>query len=84
VEAKTKQICASLRTPQLVPPALIAQAFGANVSATVALLQELNRQVAALEKELSSSFEAHPDAEILHSLPGLGQVPGSGVGGVWG
>ncbi|MCA1838573.1 MAG: IS110 family transposase, partial [Actinobacteria bacterium] len=76
VDAKAKQICATLRTPQLEAPALIAQAFGANVSATVALLQELNRQVDVIESQLSNSFEVHPDAEILHSLPGLGQVLG--------
>lgn len=79
VDAKAKQICASLRTPQLEAPELIAQAFGSSVAATVALLQELNRQVAALETELSSSFEEHPDAEILHSLAGLGQVLGARV-----
>lgn len=79
VEAKAKQICASLRAPQLEAPALVAQAFGANVLATVALLQELNRQIAGIEEQLSSSFEAHPDAEILHSLPGLGQVLGARV-----
>jgi transposase len=79
LEAKAKQICASLRTPHLEAPALVAQAFGASVSATVALLQELNRQVTALESELSNSFEAHPDAEILRSLPGIGQVLGARV-----
>jgi len=79
VDAKAKQIWASLRTPQLEAPSLIAQAFGVNVSATAALLQELNRQVAAIEGQLASSFEVHPDAEILHSLPGLGQVLGARV-----
>jgi hypothetical protein len=79
LDAKAKQICASLRTPHLQAPTLVAQAFGANVLATVALLQELNRQVATLESELSGSFEKHPDAEILHSLAGLGQVLGARV-----
>lgn len=79
VDAKAKQICATLRTPQLEAPALIAQAFGTNVLATVSLLQEMNRQVAALEEELFSSFEKHPDAEILHSPAGLGQVLGPRV-----
>ncbi len=79
LEAKAKQICAALRTPHLEAPPLVAQAFGSAVSATVSLLQELNRQVAALEAELSRSFEAHPDAEILHSLPGLGSVLGARV-----
>jgi transposase len=79
LEPKAKQIWAALRTPQLEAPPLVAQAFGSAVAATVALLQELNRQVAALEAELSKSFEAHPDAEILYSLPGLGGVLGARV-----
>ncbi|MGH2773764.1 MAG: IS110 family transposase [Actinomycetota bacterium] len=79
VDAKAKQIWTSLRIPQLEAPGLISRAFGVNVSATVALLQELNRQVAAIETQLSSSFEVHPDAEILHSLAGLGQVLGARV-----
>jgi hypothetical protein len=37
------------------------------------------RQVEALEAELAACFESHPDAEILHSLPGLGAVLGARV-----
>jgi transposase len=49
------------------------------VTASVGILTELNQQVSALEQELSRAFEAHPDAEILRSLPGLGVVLGARV-----
>lgn len=44
------------------------------VKSTVTVLQQMNRELAALEAELSQSFEGHPDAEIYRSLPGLGVV----------
>jgi transposase len=36
-------------------------------------------QIEALARELQTSFEEHPDAEILRSLPGLGSVLGARV-----
>jgi transposase len=49
------------------------------VSAHVAVTAELVRQTAALEEQLTASFEQHPSAEILRSLPGLGVVLGARV-----
>jgi len=43
------------------------------------LIGGLNEQIADLERELESSFEGHPDAKILRSLPGLGTVLGARV-----
>jgi transposase len=50
----------------------------------VAVIAERNRQIAGLEAELGSSFEAHPDAEIYRSQPGLGPVLGARVLGEFG
>jgi hypothetical protein len=72
-------ISAALRTEQLTALPLVAQAFGATVSAHVAVTAELVRQTAALEAQLTASFEQHPSAEILRSLPGLGVVLGARV-----
>lgn len=72
-----KKIHVGLRTPQIEPPSTLADAFGATVRASVAIIGELSRQIAALETELRSNFEQHPDAEILLSLPGLGAVLGA-------
>ncbi len=53
-------------------------------AARVAVLVSLNQQIAELERALSEHFDRHPDAEILHSLPGLGLVLGARVLGEFG
>ena len=45
----------------------------------VAILTTLNTQVASLEKEVKDHFGRHPDAEIVLSQPGLGQILGARV-----
>ncbi len=72
-------ISAALRTEQLTALPLVASAFGATVKAHVAVITELVRQTASLEQQLEASFEQHPNAEILRSLPGLGVVLGARV-----
>ncbi len=67
LETKAAQIQHQLRLPQLE----------ASVAASVAVIKQLNQQIAALEQELAASFETHPDAEIYLSLPGLGRVLGA-------
>ena len=47
--------------------------------ATIAITQEITRQLDQLERELADAFMHHPDAEILRSLPGLGLVLGARV-----
>lgn len=72
-------ISAAMRTEQLTALPMVARAFGATVAAHVAVTAELVRQTAALEAQLTASFEQHPSAEILRSLPGLGLVLGARV-----
>ena len=79
LDARAADIQAALRTPQLQPPRRLAQAYGSSVRATVRVLAQLNAEIAELEAELAESFEGHPDAEILRSLPGLGVVLGARV-----
>ena len=79
VRPTAEAISAALRTEQLRALPMVARAFGATVSAHVAVTAELVRQSAALEAELTASFEQHPSAEILRSLPGLGTVLGARV-----
>ena len=69
----------ALRSPQLATSAVLAAAYGQVVAATVGVLAELNQQINTLEQQLSRAFEAHPDAELLRSLPGLGVVLGARV-----
>ena len=79
VEERAADIQAVLRTDQLSPPAVIGEAMGASVSALVAVIGELNTQIARLEAELSEGFDQHPDAKIVRSLPGLGTILGARV-----
>lgn len=79
LDQRSTVIFEGLRTPQLEAPALVAEAFGATVVSTVAIVATVNAEITRLQDELSSRFEEHPDAEILTSLPGLGRVLGARV-----
>jgi len=79
IAARARQIRAALRSEQLTAPAPVAAAFGATTRAAVGIIAELNRQIAELEAELATHFEAHPDADIYRSLPGLGVILGARV-----
>jgi transposase len=72
--ARAEEITAALRSEQLAAPPLVEQAFGATVTALVAVIGELVRQIDTVAQRLEASFDTHPDAEILRSLPGLGPV----------
>jgi transposase len=81
---RAREIRATLRTDQLAAPAPVDAAFAATTRATVAIIAELNRQIAELETTLAEHFETHPDADIYLSLPGLGVVLGARVLGEFG
>jgi transposase len=81
---QAEKIQAVLRAERLNAKPVVAQAYGAQVRAMIAVIGELNRQIQSLEDELASSFEAHPDAEIILSFPGLGLVLGARVLGEFG
>ena len=84
IAARARQIRAALRSEQLAAPAPVAAAFGATTRAAVGIIVELNRQIAEPEAELATHFEAHPDADIYRSLPGLGVILGARVLGEFG
>ena len=84
LDARALEIQTALRTEQLAAPAAVTAAFGATTSAAVGIIAELNRQIAALEAELATHFEIHPDADIYLSLPGLGVILGARVLGEFG
>ena len=77
LNTRAQDIQTALRTEQLCAPATVTAAFGATTRATVAIIAELNRQITDLEAELATHFEAHPDADIYRSLPGLGVILGA-------
>ena len=79
LDARADEIVEGLRAPQLGAPALVEEAFGHQVASLVAVLQTLKTQIEELRAELAASFEGHPDAEIITSLPGLSSVLGARV-----
>jgi transposase len=84
LDTRALQIQELLRTEQLAAPAAVTAAFGASTRAAVGIIAELNHQIADLEAELATHFEAHPDADIYLSLPGLGVILGARVLGEFG
>lgn len=70
--------------PRLHQPPAIEAAMG---QAVIAIVRTLSATVAAireLEKALGQHFDAHPDAPILHSMPGLGLILGARLLGEFG
>ncbi|WP_231750994.1 IS110 family transposase [Mycobacterium sp. NAZ190054] len=84
LDTRALEIQTALRTEQLAAPPAVAAAFRATTRAAVAIIAELNRQIADLETELATHFETHPDADIYRSLPGLGVILGARVLGEFG
>ena len=84
VEERAAEIQAALRATQLAAPEVVSVAMGSTVAALVAVVGELNTQIARLEAELADRFETHPDAKVIRSLPGLGMVLGARVLGEFG
>jgi transposase len=84
IEARARALHQALRSPQLQAPDTVASAFGASVSASIGVIAEMNRQLQRLEAELEQAFDAHPDAEIIRSQPGLGVILGARVQGEFG
>lgn len=84
VSERADTICTALRAPQLHAPSLVTDAHGDTVRAHAAIVQTMTRQIAVLEQRLTSSFEEHPDATIIRSLPGLGNILGARALGEFG
>jgi hypothetical protein len=81
ITARAAVIQAALRAPQPQPPAVLAAAMGASARALVSVIAEMTAQIAVLEEQLAADFEAHPDAEVIRSLPGPGIILGARVPG---
>jgi len=79
ITERAEAIKGALHSPQLEAPAVLSRAYGDVVRSTVRVVKEMTTQIESLAAELEASFEGHPDAEILSSLPGLGVVLGARV-----
>lgn len=73
IEERAAEIHAALRSDQLAAPDVVAKAMGSSVGALVAVIGELNAQIAGLESELADRFELHPDAKIIRPCQDWGR-----------
>jgi len=69
-----ERIVTMLGSQQLAARPGVVAAYGASVSALVAVIGELVRQTAKLAEQVEAGFGQHPDAEIYLSQPGLGTI----------
>jgi transposase len=83
-DTRAQTIRAALQSEQLAAPPAVTAAFAATTTAAVGIIAELNRQIVDLQTALAEHFEAHPDADIYRSLPGLGVILGARVLGEFG
>jgi transposase len=82
--ARVRQLVAVFAAAQLHQPPQVEQAMGIAVQALVRTVTADCDALAQLQDALAASFEHHPDAEILRSLPGLGVILGARVLGEFG
>lgn len=76
---RSEEIVTALRGEQLAARPGIEAAYTATTRALVAVIAELNTQIATLQGQVEACFGQHPEAEIYLSQPGLGHVLGARV-----
>ena len=79
LDPKAQQIQQALRSQQLAASPQITSAFAASVRASVAVTQELTRQIEELERELADAFMTSPGRRDHAQSAGLGLVLGARV-----
>ena len=84
VERRAAQIQTALRSEQLTAPPAVTVAYAAVVASIAQVIDALNQQIDTLHDQLVDHFGEHPDAAILLSFPGLGDVLGARVLGEFG
>ncbi len=83
-ERRPPKIQAALRSDQLAASEPIEAAMGSLVTALVSVATQLTTQIKRIEEELGELFDAHDDAEIIRSIPGLSTTLGARVLGEFG
>jgi Transposase/Transposase IS116/IS110/IS902 family len=84
LDERAEKIQTALRKEQLSQPQVLEDAYGHVTSSIVRTIALMTSEIAELERVLSESFEQHPSAKIVRSLPGMGTVLGARVLGEFG
>jgi transposase len=79
VERDVEKIRTGLRSEQLRQPALVEQAMAVHACAYARALTTLVDNIAVLQEQLEAAYQAHPDARVISSFPGLGTVLGARI-----
>ena len=77
LDRRATEIRDGLRSDQLAAPDRIVDAFAETTRSAVAVIAEINTQIARIETVLAETLEQHPDAAIYLSMPGLADVLGA-------
>jgi transposase len=72
-------ILANLRQPSLRQLPAVEEALGRAVKGLVCVISSMESAIADLESAMTLAFNAHQNAELLTSIPGLGSVLGARV-----
>src|SRR6266851_4779249 len=79
IDAEATRLRAAFRTPQMRQLPLVEQAMGRQALALLRQPDAACDSARDLEQAAVESFNQHPDAEIITSLPGLGPLTGARV-----
>ena len=84
VQRRATEIREALGEDQLAQPSQLEDAYGVTTRVALGAIAHANNDVAELERALAMTFEQHPSAKIVLSLPGMGTVLGARVLGEFG
>ena len=84
LEPTAERFLLTLGGPHLEATPGVTAAGRANAMALLAVITAINAQIEHIEAALADRFDAHPDAEIVRSLPGIGTILGARVLGEFG
>lgn len=72
--AQVEQILAHLHAPALVLPGRAELAHGRAARALLGVIVAMQAGIADLEQAMAGELEQHPDAALMHAVPGLGPI----------
>jgi transposase len=79
VDRDVEKILAGLRTEQLRQAELVEKAMAVQATAYARALTTLVDNITVLQEQLEIAYQAHPDARVISSFPGLGTVLGARI-----
>lgn len=79
IDRAVEKILAGLRTEQLHQPELVEKAMAVQATAYARALTTLVDNINVLQEQLENAYQAHPDARVISSFPGLGTVLGARI-----